>query len=244
MTRKFLLFAFSAATILSSCKKDREDTIAPSVFLVRVNGADGQTSVGAGDTITFYAEIKDNVNLKQYQIDIHDAFDGHDHRNATYSTQLVYNVSGTAVYETKTIIIPSTAYSGPYHIVVTAVDEAGLSSNVYQYDLTITQAEQPVLTITSHNVDSIIAINANDTIYLAGTVTDNTDLDSVNIWLQNSVGIKVYTEENYLAGASDALFTINSPVTGAIIAGAYKLVFRIRDNDGNLVIKETDVNVQ
>ena len=127
---------------------------------------------------------------------------------------------------------------------VTAVDEAGLESNIYQYDLTITQTDQPVLNITSHNVDSIIAINANDTIYLAGTVTDNIDLDSVNIWLKNSIGVKVYNEENYLAGTTDTLYTINSGVFGAIIAGSYKLVFRIRDSDGNLHIKETDVTVQ
>ena len=75
-------------------------------------------------------------------------------------------------------------------------------------------------------------------------MTDNIDLDSVNIWLKNSIGVKVYNEENYLAGTTDTLYTINSGVFGAIIAGSYKLVFRIRDSDGNLHIKETDVTVQ
>jgi len=248
----FVLF-LTTITVLNSCKKDREDTIAPSVFLVRVNGAAEQTSVGAGTTITFYAEIKDNTNLKQFKVDIHNAFDGHGHRNTPFSTQLIYNISGTAVYETKSIDISSTASAGPYHIVVTAVDEAGLESNIYQYDLTITQSGQPVITVTSPNMSSVIAVNANDTIAMTGTITDNIDMDSVMIYLENeSSGTKLYDETFALAGTADTLWNFTELATqlkyiiipGASATGAYGLVLKAFDNDGNVTLVEADVTVQ
>lgn len=243
--KHLVLILIAGSTLLfDSCKKDREDTIAPSVFIVRVNGAAEQTTISAGDTITIYSEIKDNVNLSQFRIDIHDNFIEHSDRNTAFSSQLTYSISGTAVYETKTIIIPTTASSGPYHIVVSALDEAGLESNIYQYDLTIIQAGQPVITVTSHNIDSTITINVNDTINLVGTVTDDIDLDSVKIWLENSAGAKIYSIDSYLAGSSDTLSNITTPVTGAIAVGTYSLIFRMLDSDGNYTMKETEVTVQ
>lgn len=241
---KILLFsAFSTALFLGSCKKDRPDTIAPSVFLVRVNGAAESGTAAAGSTITFYAEIKDNVNLKQFKVDIHDAFDGHDDRNTPYSVQYVYSISGTAAFETKSISIPATASSGPYHIKVTALDEAGMESNIYQYDLTVTQTGQPVINITSHNLDSLY-INAGDTLNLAGTVTDDVDIDSVNIYLENPSGTNIYSQLNGLPGAADVLYNVSSAVTGATTSGTYILIIRASDNDGNMTIIRKNVNVQ
>ncbi|MCS7073318.1 MAG: DUF4625 domain-containing protein, partial [Bacteroidia bacterium] len=64
---------------LSSCSKDSADKAKPLIQVLSPLETNGEVVAYAGQPLPISVKFVDNVELKEYKIDIHDAFDGHSH---------------------------------------------------------------------------------------------------------------------------------------------------------------------
>lgn len=130
---KIIMFLITASIAIAgaSCSKDEADKIKPVINLI--SPADHE-EFRPGETIKFEAEFTDNVELKQYKIDIH-FDDGHDHKSVQnggmeWEFEHVASLSGTSQRILLEILIPETAKHGEYHFMVFCTDAAGNESFV------------------------------------------------------------------------------------------------------------------
>ncbi len=234
------------------CKKEKPDTEKPVIAMVKINNqGSGQINVAAGSIMQIYVSITDNKNLKQFKIDIHDAFDGHGHRaNAPFSVQNIYTISGTSFSDTKNINIPANAASGPYHLTVYAIDESGNEASFYELDFNITQTGQPVINISSPDINNDIEVSPTDTIHISGNITDDIDLEEIHIELVKSV-TAIYDETFDLSAGTIVNWDFNELIIqnkqiiipANATAGHYDLIIKVKDNDANLSVLTLHIDI-
>ena len=252
--KKILVFSLAIVVFLSACKKEDPDTEKPIISAVTVNGNTSSVTLSAGSTLSFSISATDNIDLKQIKIDIHDAFDGHIHSpNVPFSSQTIYNVSGKSTTITPSIQIPSIAASGPYDILIYAIDASGNEAVIKELELIITQAGQAVIDITSPNLALDWDYSIGDTIFITGTITDDIDLSDIDISPENEdTGALIYDEEFPQVGTTDTSWDFNElnlqskwiiiPATASL--GHHGLVIMVTDSDANVTRIEVHVHVQ
>jgi copper(I)-binding protein len=169
------------ALSLFSCKDDKK-TENPSpaadqtkpVVTITFPTNDGKLPAGA--TFTILGAVTDNQDLSQVKITMHNAFDGHTHRTAeadTFRLDTVINVSGVAANLNKAIKLPADAASGPYHIMIQALDKAGNRSEMVELDVEVTNAKQPKIVSISSALggsDTTYQLNLNGESYIQDTM--------------------------------------------------------------------------
>ena len=256
MKKVYLSFCLLLLVGYSSCKK--ADLEKPLILSATLNGISEEVYVAAGTTLLFDGTFKDNLNLGEYKIDIHDDFDLHDHgktnANSRFSLQQISEISGTQVTVQDNIPLPSNASAGPYHCIIRVLDAEGNEGDFAEIPFSITQATQPVITVLSPdlNLDNPIARGA--TLSLTGQITDNSDLTEIRILFQESTGHAhnktganpLYEEVFTLGGVVDTtwnfseLATLNQPIEIPANAplGAYILIIAARDDEDNLTVAE------
>lgn len=249
-----IVAALLMAVSFSSCKKDVDDE-APIIVEFTVDNA----TVAAGNEIHADLDFSDNEGLKSYKIDIHDAFDGHTHgkTGTPWSYQETVDISGKSFSDHKHIDVPVDAASGPYHFIVTVLDEEGNQSEFMEVDLTITNSSMPVINVTSLSETSETHVDLGTTLTLTGTITDGDDLDEIRIIVREAHdhdhGGKVSDDALYendidLTGTSDVSYdlstltpTIDIPANAE--EGDYELVIYASDSDGNYATKEYPLHI-
>ncbi len=241
------------AGVWTGCKKDEDpDATRPQINSATANGEASALTVTAGSTLQFSINAYDDRELKQVKIDIHDSFDGHEHRNTPFSSQTIYTVSGTSASISPTVNIPSTAASGPYHIEIYCIDASGNEALNYEIELEITQVGQPVLNVSSPDLSGELDHVPGDTIFITGNITDDIDLEEVWIKLENEdTGAELYNETFDLSASTVTTWNFTELATqnkyiiipaGAAL-GHHGLVIRAKDSDGNVLFVETHVHV-
>ena len=252
--KKAFLFSLTLAVLVASCKKEDPDTEKPVINSLTVNGNTSSVTLSAGSTLSFSISASDNIDLKQIKIDIHDAFDGHSHSpNVPFSSQTIYNVSGKSATITPSIQVPAIAASGPYDILVYAIDASGNEAVIREVELIITQAGQAVIDITSPSLALDWDYAIGDTIFITGTITDDIDLSDIDISLENEdTGALIYDEEFPQVGTTDTTWDFNElnlqskwiiiPATASL--GHHGLVIMVTDSDANVTRIEVHVHVQ
>jgi hypothetical protein len=134
---KLSIICLLANTLVSasSCSKDSEgDTNKPVINLIEPE-EEALLSIGDEHGVHFEAELSDDVMLQSYKLDIHPAFDGHEHSAAPLAAQETedfrfnrsWDVSGqknTRVHHHE-IKVPAKATPGRYHLMVYCTDAAG-----------------------------------------------------------------------------------------------------------------------
>ena len=257
-SRSLLLLLAVVSLAFFGCKKEDPDTEKPVITSATVNGVDHDIEVNAGATAAFQLTITDNKNLKQWKLDMHDDFDSHSHGktlvNTPFSTINIYEISGTSVTSNQTITIAADAASGPYHAVLTALDAEGNESNFVELEINVVQTGQPVITVTNPDLSAENHLHHGDTIHMAGTITDDVDLEEILISLEEGGAhahgktgeAPLYEQEWDLTGSSDTSWDFSTLVSEGkeiiIPAGAetgtYELVIVAKDSDGNYTIVE------
>ncbi len=249
---RFIFAVLTAVSLTYGCKKKDPDSIKPVIESVLINGTASTVTASAGSTLSVTLQVSDNENLKQFKIDIHDAFDGHTHRNQPFSTQQIYSISGKSVTVTKTISLPHDAASGPYDVLITALDESGNESDIVLRHLVITQTGQPVIHITAPNVTEELDYRPGDILTLQGTITDDVDLEEIHIKLVSESGSAVVYDEDFdLSGTADLSWDFAELVTQSkeiliphsTVPGHYALIIRAKDNEGNLTLVSYHVHI-
>lgn len=248
-----LVLPLLVSVALFSCKKEDPDTQKPVISSVSVNGlSTASLSVSAGSSLSFEIGLSDNIELKQVKIDIHDAFDGHHHAmNIPFSSQTIYNISGTSLNFTTVINVPSDAAAGPYHIEIYCIDGSGNEAISVERELSITQSGQAVINVTSPDLSAEVDVIPGDTIHLAGTVTDDIDIATIDIHLENEdLGSIVFDQAFTLSGSSDTLWNFSEVenqgyfiILPAGITGHHHLRIAVTNSDNNMTVVEQHVHV-
>lgn len=135
---KQILWAATLIATVAACNNDVDD-VKPTINIVTPTDEQG---FEPGDTIWFEATFADDVELKSYKIEIHDDFDGHDHKSSVVGA---WHYDGSWDFEKaqKTanvkhgqIVIPievdgQPIAEGDYHFGVYCADAAGNETQVF-----------------------------------------------------------------------------------------------------------------
>jgi copper(I)-binding protein len=177
-TFKWAVLILLAALSLFSCKDDDKpnnttslaaDQTAPVVTIALPTN---ESQVPAGASFSIRGAVNDNRELSQVKITMHNAFDGHTHRTTEavpFELTEVIPVTGMVAQLNKAINLPADAASGPYHIMIQALDKAGNSSKMVEIDVEVVNSKQTRIpsfsTRTGGNNPSsiVISLDGNDT---------------------------------------------------------------------------------
>lgn len=233
-------FLLGGVLMTEACKKPDEEK--PTLTLSEPE--DGET-FDSGQEIHVEGTAKDNKELSQLKIDIHDAFDGHSHGRlasgaTAFSVIRVVNLSGKEYKFHEDISIPVNTLAGKYHVTVSVVDEAGNLSNVIERDIYIrnsTDLIPPVVTVTAPTADQTVMLNGS--LQVQASILDNEEIEEVKIKIKNAAGTKVFEWESDHLHVSEYTLDHTANLTG-LPAGSYKLEVVAIDHVNN--ITEVDVN--
>ena len=134
-TLYFSTIIFAAIIAFSGCKKDDQDNEKPTITLN--SPVEGEVILAGTDTsiICLNAVFSDNVQLKEYKINIHNAA-GHGHKStlATWDTTIIQSLDGKSRIVDFDIDLShfNRADTAPYHYMVYCLDQAGNESMVYR----------------------------------------------------------------------------------------------------------------
>lgn len=133
----FLLATVMLFLTFTSCNKKESDTTPPIINLISpTEGA--KLEIGNKHGVHLDMELSDNESLSSYKIEIHNNFNGHEHKiskseddTIPFFFQKSWSISGqkNAKIHHHEIIIPENATPGNYHLIVYCTDEAGNESH-------------------------------------------------------------------------------------------------------------------
>lgn len=103
--KKSILLLPLALLLFGSCKKDDDDTDDqnPTFESVKINDAEmltvDENAVKNGEALTFKIHIKDNVELSELSVEVHEAGDGHEHERVNKSGDDEALAFGPKIYD-------------------------------------------------------------------------------------------------------------------------------------------------
>jgi hypothetical protein len=233
------VFILATTVVLEGCKKPDEEK--PTLTLSEPEN--GQV-FDSGTKIRISGVVKDNQELSQLKIDIHDAFDGHSHGKltseaVTFSIIKIINLEGKEETFLEEIEIPINTLAGDYDIIVSVVDEAGNLSNIEERNIVIRNSSDsiaPMINVILPTADHIAPLNG--ALLVQALISDNELLEEVKLKIINSSGTTVYDwEDEHLEVESyelDQLINLEG-----IPAGSYTVEIIAIDHVNN----ETDVDI-
>jgi hypothetical protein len=133
---------------LTACNNDDgedgsgPDTSKPTITLI----SDTEETVSAGSNLNIRATLSDDRQLASVRIEIHDAFDGHTHEKTsnTFALDTVIQTGNVRSFDVNiNVLIPTDASTGPYHVMLNALDASGNIADFQEIDLTVTSASAP-----------------------------------------------------------------------------------------------------
>lgn len=261
--KQLMLFLLAAIPVFTACKKEDPDLEPPVIADYKINGQDHDIEASAGAEMHIDLVFTDNKALREYKIDIHDAFDGHDHGKVSalsrFSFQQTYTISGKEATEHQHVDIPSETYAGPYHAIVRVIDEEGNEGDFGELIVHITHPDQPQIDVTSPDFSQEVHAPKGSTFVLEGTITDNQDLEKVSVVITEASDHdhgKVQAGELYeavfeLTGANDTQWDfaeitnqgkdIVIPATAE--TGHYVVEVVAKDAEGHMTVWEQEIHV-
>lgn len=244
-TYRILVMLFVAVLAIASCKKEETDTEKP---VINVTSPTDGASVNTGSELHFEATFTDNADLAQYKIEIHNDFDGHDHSSKTAEAEpwekvIIQDISGKSHSATEHIDVPTDAAAGPYHMIISCIDASGNEAELVQREfiiVNISDTENPVLSITSPSDDQQIAIGSD--IVITGTVTDNMEVEAVEIVVEREADETEVADEDIHVHAAQGDINVSIPTTG-FTAGHYHIHITATDHVNNKSEVEIEVSL-
>ncbi len=247
---------------MASCDKDDDnDTTAPIIKSATIDGEDHDISATAGGSITFEVEVSDNEELGQLKLDIHDIFDGHEHKSTSankWADVKIVELSGTNETVTQAMDVPASAIAGPYHAIISVIDAEGNEGEFVELEMMVSNGSEPEINLTNPDFSVEVHAMKGSTLSLKGSVSDDVDLAEIFIVLEEeheghdhkSAGGEVLYEKDFdLDGSSDTSwdFQADGSVDIAIPTNAetghYLLTIRAEDAEGNINIFSGEIHI-
>lgn len=251
--KSLLLFGISALTLFA-CKKDDDpvrDTTAP---LITLTSPSNDSEIVSGNTLNIIGTVSDNVTVNEIKIEIHPSDDGHTHQKAgatPFEEIRIISVNAPNFNLNEEFLIPAEASAGKYHILIFAVDNSGNEAPFVEKDIYIKSSIDsiaPSLTISSNpqpNMANEIEISeANNTLELSITVSDNDEVEDLIIELENEeTGQVIWEKEIHVHSASDV---VNQIITflPSWAKGHYHLHVKAIDATNNITEAEAEIHYE
>lgn len=261
--KKLAILFVAALPVLAACKKEDPDLDPPVITEYKINDKDHDIEVAAGSEMHVDLIFEDNEELREYKIDIHDAFDGHDHGKVSaitrFSFQQTYAINGKQATEHQDVDVPAESAAGPYHAIVRVIDEEGNEGEFGELMVHIKHPDQPVINITSPDFSQEVHAPKGSTLVLEGTVTDNQDLEEVVVVIKEEhdhdhgkvQSGELYEAEFELTGANDTSWDFaeitnqgkDIVIPSTAETGHYKLEIVAKDAEGHMTVWEEEIHV-
>lgn len=140
--RVFILMGLCLSTFSCSDNDDNKDMEKPSIDMSSSNSFPENCAIlYRGESFSFQATFTDNIELGNYNIEVHNNFDHHSHSTEAEECELepkkeavnpwVYNqdftipTNQTRYLANNTIQVPSDIDTGNYHFMIRLTDKAG-----------------------------------------------------------------------------------------------------------------------
>lgn len=214
----------------------KEDNESPTISGFSVNGSDSSLLANAGDTLLVQAQFEDNEELLQYRFEV---AQGQVKTFQTIDHIRVGPLDGTTKSVAFSYQLPDSGISGLYLANMEALDQSGNRSEQISIPFILWNDGQPVVTLNTPDLGATITLSQNDTLFFAGSITDDTDLDRVCIDLED-----LYSEDFLLTDTVITLWDFNQMglqerwliIPPETLAGIYTLVLLAEDNDGHQTV--------
>jgi len=222
-----LVFILSFVILSMNYSCNKQDTIPPVIFHPDLHEGD---KISDGDTLLLRITITDNKALADYRYAI--IPDSNDHLKWSgqyiispfeYATDVAIN--GNTVMRNDSLFVDTGIAAGNYHLLLTAIDEAGLSTEE-DILLSVSSAkdQEPPLYTNSAMPDSV---HTDSVFYFSDTLSDNIRLSSLYMELIPAQSqLKSWTWIFFLNGKKETgPWALVAPPD----AGTYTLKIYIRD---------------
>ncbi len=246
--RVLIKIVFLAVVVgFMACSKSDDnkpvDKTKPTATMVSMTEVVDQNT--SAPTLNFVIDFADDQGLKEYKVDIHDAFDGHSHgrRDATkaFIFTKVYSMSGKTHKATVSVPIPKDAPTGPYHLVIKYFDAAGNEGQELDLDFEIAnEATQPTINIlTELNPVKGRSMMVN----IAVSDPDGEVEDVVVMVVHEKTGTEIFEGDKHVH-AKNAEVTFTIPIPANAPAGTYGFIVAAVDDDGNYTVIEEEFELK
>lgn len=258
MKKPILFLALIAFGLFSCTKESENDTTAPSIVDVSINGKTEDITVSVGSNLDFQAQLSDNEELGQFKIDIHDIFDAHSHGKKNVE-HWVYtettDLSGTNQNFTSTVQVDNDATAGPYHAIFRLLDSFGNEAEFKEIDFFVQNGSEAQISITSPDFSSEVHVDKGDNLVIMGQISDDVDIAEIVISLGEEAHGKNLDEDIFdadfdLPGSNDLTWdfqtdgNVNILIPSTAESGHYIFKVQVEDNEGNLNIFEGEVHIE
>lgn len=189
-----LCLILAASWLFQGCKSDKEGQAAGSKPVISVlsqsvpsetaevceEESDNVLFLQTGTTLTLELKFTGSSNLSQYKLDVHDAFDCHEHKSTAtpWSLSKIRDLQGTEATVTEQLTVPADAAAGNYHLMIRAVDISGRESEEMEFILVITNTDdiqKPDIHRNTPSADSVV-MSAGSLLEIAAHVSDDKNL--------------------------------------------------------------------
>lgn len=237
------------ALATASCSTDEVDVTAPSFTQITLNGSEESVTITPESRLLIQLDAKDDESVSQLKIDIHDAFDNHEHgktNNTPWTYVNVLNVEGGMVSEVDSPLVPLEASAGRYHAVFRVLDASGNEGDYVEREVYITNGSEPIISVTNPDFNSV-NYSLGDVISLSGIVSDDDGLDDVEVFLlheeEEHHHHQIEAIEVELTGTAPTSHTISNlelTIPADEEAGTYAVMISAIDALGNQAIFEVE----
>lgn len=238
------MLLFAGILAIASCKKKENDDEVP---VIAINLPIDGSSVNTGSSLQFDAVFTDNEDLGQYKIEIHSDFDGHTHEKTNeaipWETVIIEDITGTSQNVSKSISVPDTAAAGAYHLVVSCIDKSGNEAESVALEfmvVNLTDTVAPVLSISSPT--DMQQLNVGDTLVITGSVTDNMEVEAVEIIIERASDETTVADQDIDIHAPQGNINASVP-TASLSAGTYHVHITAIDHVNNQSEVEIEIGL-
>tara|TARA_B110000211_G_C14049441_1_gene540500 strand:+ start:184 stop:978 length:795 start_codon:yes stop_codon:yes gene_type:complete len=255
--KKTSLFVLFIGLVIGCSKDENDDDVSPTFSGLQINGLASTDfiQVASGSTIDLTGTFNDDVALASYTI-----VSSSTKMTGTNALSInsTFTLSGLSQTIAEPFVVNANTLAGPYTLSVIVKDSNGSESGTAEFDIAVTNTSIAQINLTSPLQNAYYS--SNDTIFLLGNVTDDTDLQLIEIYIEpqpmagglTAVGTVFYEEAFFLNGASETSWdfsevnTTNNYVVIPTIttSGLYSITITVTDSDGNIAVIRRDVWIQ
>lgn len=232
-----------------ACTSEQIDTEAPEFTEITINSSEEELTVQTETVLDMNMSATDNESVAQIKIDIHEAFDGHDHgkrEQSSWTYVKILNTNGPAVNVSDSPTIPAEVASGPYHAVFRVLDDNGNEGAFIEREIVIENGSQPIIQLDSPSENDSFTLG--QTIMPTGSITDADGLKEVHLVLFHIEGdhaheVDEQEEDLSMSPTSFDLSTMQLTIPSSEEAGLYRLLVKAVDASDNHTLHFIDLTV-
>lgn len=232
-----------------ACTSEQIDSEAPEFTQVTINSSEEEQTVQTGTVLNMNMTATDDESVAQIKIDIHEAFDGHDHgkrEQSSWTYVNILNTNGPAVNVSDSPTIPAEVASGPYHAVFRVLDDNGNEGAFIEREIVIENGSQPMIQVNSPSDNDSFTLG--QTITPTGAVNDPDGLKEVHLVLlhiedHHAHAVDEQEEDLTTSPTSFDLSSMQVTIPTDEEPGAYKLLVKAVDVLDNHTLHFIDLTV-